>query len=66
MATPEDNENFRYVQNDPHRCTIKLEKFHYDILCCYGVMKGSFPEGGGGKTWPPSQRCRVKQKLYYK
>ena len=26
MATPEINENCHYVQNDPHRCKIKLEK----------------------------------------
>ena len=46
MATPEMNENCHYVQNDPHRCEIKLEKFHFDILCCYGVLKESLPGGG--------------------
>ena len=39
MATPEINENCHYVQNDPHRFKIKPEKFHCDILCCYGVIK---------------------------
>ena len=32
MATPEINKNYHYVQNGPHRCKIKLEKFHFDIL----------------------------------
>ena len=31
MATTEDNGNFHHVQNDPHRCKIKLEKL---ISCC--------------------------------
>ena len=46
MATPEINENCRYVQNDPHKFRIKLGKFHYDILCCFGVIKESLPGGG--------------------
>ena len=49
MATPEINKNFHYVQHDPHRCKIKLEKFHFDILYCYGVIKeslrGEIPPG---------------------
>ena len=53
MATPEINENCHYVQNDPHRCKIKLEKFHFDILCCYGVIKESLP--GEGQNPPPPQ-----------
>ena len=47
MATPEINENCHYVQNDSHRCKIKLEKFHFDILCCFGVIKESLAGGGG-------------------
>ena len=43
--SPETNENCHYVQNDPHRCKIKLEKFHFDILCCHGVIKESLPGG---------------------
>ena len=39
MATPEVNGNCHHVQNDPHRCKIKLEKFHFDILWCYEVIK---------------------------
>ena len=31
MARPEFNENCHYVQNDFHKCKIKLEKFHFDI-----------------------------------
>ena len=35
MATPKIN--------DPHKCKIKLEKFHFDILCRFGVIKESLP-----------------------
>ena len=52
MATPEVNENCHHVQNDPHRCKIKLEKFHFDNLCCYGVTEESLP---GGRNPPPPQ-----------
>ena len=45
MATPETNKNCHYVQNDPHKCSIKLGKFHFDILCCFGVIKESLPGG---------------------
>ena len=50
MVTPKINENCHYVQNDPHRCNIKAEKIHFDILCCYGVIKESLP---GGRIPPP-------------
>ena len=46
MATPEINENCHHVKNDPHRLKIKPRKFHFDILCCKGVIKESFPGGG--------------------
>ena len=46
MATLNINENCHYVQNDPHKCKIKLEKFHFDILCRFGVIKESVPGGG--------------------
>ena len=55
MATPEINENCHYVQNDPHKCKIKLENFHFDILCNFGVIKESLPGGGGG-ICPPQVR----------
>ena len=32
---------------------IKLEKFHFDILCRFGVIKESLSEGGGGAESPP-------------
>ena len=51
MATPKINENCRYVQNDSHKCKIKLKKFHFDILCRFGVIKESLP-GGGAKSAP--------------
>ena len=38
MATLKINENCHHVQNDPHKCKIKLEKFHFDILCRFGVI----------------------------
>ena len=47
MATPRINENCHYVQNDPHTCKIKLEKFHFNILCRFGVIKECLPGGGG-------------------
>ena len=34
MTTPEDNENWPYVQNYSHKCKIKVEKFHFDIFWC--------------------------------
>ena len=55
MATPKINENCHYVQYDPHKCKIKLEKFHFDILCRFGVIKESLP-GGGGIRPPPQVR----------
>ena len=51
MATPKINENCHYVQNDPHKCKIKLEKFYFDILCRFGVVKESLP--GGAESAPP-------------
>ena len=52
MATPEINESCHYVQNDPHKCRIELGKFHFDILCCFGVIKESLP---GGAESPPGE-----------
>ena len=48
MATPEINENCYFVQNDPHKCKIKLEKFYFDIFCRFGVINESLLGGGGG------------------
>ena len=50
MATPETSKKCYYVQHDPHKCKIKLEKFHFDILCRFGVIKESLP---GGRNRPP-------------
>ena len=50
MATSEINENCHYFQTDPHRCKIKLEKFHFDILRCRGVIKESLPGGAESAT----------------
>ena len=43
MAAPDDNESCHHVQNDPQWCKIKLEKFHFNVLWCYGVITESFP-----------------------
>ena len=51
MATPKINENCHYVQNDAYKFKIKLEKFHFDILCRFGVIKESLP--GGADSAPP-------------
>ena len=53
MATPKINENCHYVQNDPHKCKIKLEKFHFDSFCRFGVIKESLLGGGGAESAPP-------------
>ena len=45
MATPKINENCYYVENDPHKRKINLEKFHSDTLCRFGVVKESLPPG---------------------
>ena len=45
MVKPKINENCHYVQNDLHKFKIKLGKFHFDILCRFGVIKGSLPGG---------------------
>ena len=45
MTAPKTNENCHYLQNDLHKCKIKLEKFHFDILCRFGVIKESLPGG---------------------
>ena len=54
MATPETNEKCYYLQHDPHKCKIKLEKFHFDILCRFGVIKESLL-GGGNPPPPPGE-----------
>ena len=53
MATPKINENCHHMQNHPHKCKTKLEKFHSDILCRFGVIKESLL--GGGIRPPPGE-----------
>ena len=53
MATLEINKNCHYMQNAPHRCEVKLEKFRFDIMCRFGVIKESL--SGGWNTPPPPQ-----------
>ena len=45
MATPKINEKCYYVENDPHKSKIKREKFHFDILCRFEVIKERLPRG---------------------
>ena len=61
MATPETNEKCYYVQHDPHKCKIKLEKFQFDILCRFGVIKGSLL--GGAESAPPPGEIGLKTKF---
>ena len=56
MATPEVIESCRHVQNDPHRCKIKLDLFQFDILWCDGVIKESFQAIEGRNMTPPPTR----------
>ena len=53
MATRKINENCHYVQNHPNKCKIKLEKFHFDILYRFGVIKESLPGGADSAPPPP-------------
>ena len=46
MAAPKINENCHYVRNDPRKCKIKPEKFQFDILCRFGVIKESLQSWG--------------------
>ena len=52
MATSKVNENCHHVQNDHHSCEVKGEKFHFDVLRCYGVIKESFL---GAESAPPGE-----------
>ena len=54
MAIPKITKNCHHVQNDPYKYKIKLEKFHFVILCRFGVIKESLP--GGGIRPPPQVR----------
>ena len=59
MATPTINENCHQVQNDRHKCKIKLEKFHFDISCRFGIIKESLL---GGRNPPPPGEIGLKKK----
>ena len=50
MATTKINENCHHLQNDLHKCKLNLEKFQFDILCRFGVIKESLP--GGSESAP--------------
>ena len=66
MPTPEINESCYYVQHDSHKCKIKPEKFPFDILCRFGVIKESLL--GGAESAPPGEiglkgKLQSKEKL---
>ena len=61
MATPKIHENCYHVQNDPRKCKIKLEKFHFDISCRFGVIKESLP--GGAESAPPPGEIGLNSQL---
>ena len=63
MATPKINENCHHVENDPHKCKIKPEKFHFDILCHFGVIKESLP--GGIRSPPPPGEIGLNFQAYH-
>ena len=42
-----------------YKCKIILEKFHFDILCLFGVIKESLSLGG----IPPGYTCQWTKKL---
>ena len=52
MATPKINENSDYVQNGPHKCEIKLEKFLF-ISCAVLELLRKVSQGGGIR--PPGE-----------
>ena len=52
MATPEIKENCHHVQNDPHRCKIKLENF---LLISCAVMEVLRKVSQGAES-PPQVR----------
>ena len=58
MPTPEINESCYYVQHDPHKCKMKPEKFPFDILCRFGVIKESLL--GGAESAPPPPPAKVR------
>ena len=65
MPTPEISESCYYVQHDPHKCKIKPEKFPFNILCRFGVIKESLL--GGAESAPsPQGEIGLKGKLQSK
>ena len=64
MATPEVDKNCHYVENDPHRCKIKLNKFQFDVLWCYEVIKKSFPGSGIRPPPPPGEIGSIRINAY--
>ena len=61
MLTPELNENFHYVQNDPHRSRLNLKNV---ILISCAVMKLLRQVSQGTESvLPPPRLDRVKFKV---
>ena len=68
MPTPEISESCYYVQHDPHKCKIKPEKFPFNILCRFGVIKESLLGGAESALYPQGEiglkgKLQSKEKL---
>ena len=66
MPTPEICESCYYVQHNPHKCKIKPEKFPFNILCRFGVIKESLLGGAESAPPPPQGEIGLKGKLQSK
>ena len=55
--------NCHHMQKDPQRCEIKLEKFHFNILRCWEVLR-KVSRGAESASLPPSRLGRVKLGLH--
>ena len=66
MATTKINKHCHDVQNDPHKSKIKLEKFHFDIVCRFGVIKESLPWGRNPPPPPGEIGLKNNNKIHLK
>ena len=54
MATPKTNENCHYVQNDPHKCKIKLKNLTVISCAVLELLRKVF-QGGRNPPLPPGE-----------
>ena len=55
-GTLEINENCHYVQNDPHRCKINIEKFHFYVM---GLLRKVSQGSEIRQPPPPPPACQI-------